>query len=181
MDMQALVRELAKHAGTVGIDPGARDTGVISINPEGTSTRGFTVHNEGDLLPVPHSYLVAVIETVREAIEYAGGESAIVKVESITRPNWHVAKDRKFGSAANPAPLLGTAQVLGAVMAVYPDSVLVPPGKNGSSVLAAYPDFLIGPREKSKQGWQSRVGSGILRHQRSAWDVARFDTRLSSK
>jgi hypothetical protein len=179
MDIESVARQLKRYKATVGIDPGARDTGVIAINAKGTAARGFTVHNDGDLLPVPHDYLTAVIEAVDEAVALAG-EAVTVKVESITRPNWHVAKERKNGSAANPAPLIGTAQVLGAVMAAYPDSVLVPPGKNGSSVLSAYPDFLIGPREKVKTGWQSRVGGGILRHQRSAWDVACYDTRFAA-
>lgn len=158
-------------AALIGIDPGSRNTGVMAIFDDGRAV-GVTVTNEGPLLPIARPYLREIGATVDDLISQAEGE-VTVKVESVTRPNWHVGKGQGGGAASNPEALLGTAQVLGAILAWY-DAEIVPPGRHGSRPMAHYPDALVSAGEKRKPGWETRVGTGKLRHQRSAWDIAHY-------
>lgn len=142
-----------------GVDPGARWTGVVV--------------RDGDLL-VRHEligsaglstarYLAAVID----AMEFFPGW---VAVEDLVEPTPHMGMTSVAG-------LIGTAQVIGAVLAIRDDAVLVAPGGHGATpdlspgpVLDAcmaeqYPAGLIGTRERGAY-------QGRLRHCRSAWDVA---------
>lgn len=153
----------------VGIDPGGRTTGIVAVS--GATVRTFTVANPGALLPLEAGYLSAVVETVREIIG-DHGSTAVIRVEDVKRPSWHVARDAKRGAATDPTGLLATAQVLGAIRAAFPAAQLVPPARNGSKPLGAYPDALVSPGEKRKPGWELRVGTGKMRHLRSAWDIA---------
>lgn len=154
----------------VGIDPGGRDTGIVAISPDGT-VRTAAVTNPGELLPLPAGYIADVLTAVAELIS---GRHAIIRVEDVKRPNWHVAKDAKRGAATNPTGLLATAQVLGAIRAAYRNAELVPPGGNGSKPLGAYPLALVGDRERATPGWELKVGQGKKRHLRSAWDIANY-------
>lgn len=154
----------------VGLDPGARDTGIVGIRSDNTVS-GVTVHNDGDLLPVPPAYLRDVITELDRLTD--GVDHVLVCVESIHRPNWHVGKGQGGGAASNPEALIGTAMVLGAVLHRFPDATLVPPGRNGSRPLRDYPAALVSDGERRRDGWEDRVGTGKLRHQRSAWDVAK--------
>lgn len=79
----------------------------------------------------------------------------------------------------SPTPHLGMTQVRHIVETFYVlgyleaavgwaggYTVIVPPGRHGTGLLAAYPDFLVGARETTGTGkskWQ---------HLRAAWDVA---------
>lgn len=159
----------------VGIDPGGRDTGIVAISPDGT-VRTAAVTNEGELLPLPAGYLADVLAAVAELVS---GRHAIIRVEDVKRPNWHVAKDAKRGAATNPTGLLATAQVLGAIRAAYRNAELVPPGGNGSKPLGAYPLELVGERERATPGWELKVGQGKKRHLRSAWDIANYDRAMT--
>lgn len=155
----------------IGIDPGARDTGIIAkiTGPDGTRVIGVTVHNSGGLLPIPADYIRDVITEVDHLASL--GDHVVIGVESITRPNWHVGKGQGGGAASNPEALLGAAMLLGAVVDQF-DCILIPPGGNGSRPLGDYPPGLVSVGEQRRDGWETRVGSGKLRHQRSAWDVA---------
>ena len=172
------MRELADGRGSdtasdqpglvVGIDPGGRDTGIVAVSPDGM-VRTAIVTNPGELLPLPAGYLADILAAVEEL---TGGRHAVIRVEDVKRPSWHVAKDAKRGAATNPTGLLATAQVLGAVRAVYRNAELVPPGGNGSKPLGAYPLALVGDRERTSPGWELKTGQGKKRHLRSAWDIA---------
>lgn len=154
----------------VGVDPGARATGIVLVGGSGL-VAGVTVENlEGALLPPPGEYVERVLNVVADLAASVPG--CVVAVESVTRPSWHVAKSASRGAAGNPTALLGTAVVLGGVLGAYPGAVLVRPGRNGSSPMGAYPEELVSAGERRKPGWEIRVGGGKLRHQRSAWDVA---------
>lgn len=158
----------------IGIDPGARDTGIIAIF-DGTRVVSESVHNEGPLLPLTWSYISQVGRCVDALIDEAEGD-AVIKIEGVTAPNWHVAKDAKRGAATNPTGLLGTAQMLGALMGWYgEDAVIVPPRGNGSKPLGAYPLELVSKGERRTKGWELRVGTGKMRHVRSAWDIAHYE------
>lgn len=156
------------HAAIIGIDPGARNSGVVLVRPH-TPPQFHTVLNEGDILPPPADYLHDVISAVYHLIDQGNVEH--IALESLVRPNWHVGGGR---AAKNPEALMGTAVVLGAVLAYrWPLPLhLVPPVANGGKPLAAYPAELISDGEKRRPGWQMRIGTGELRHVRSAYDVA---------
>lgn len=152
----------------VGVDPGARATGIVLVAADGVVS-GVSVENPaGPLLPPPVEYVARVISAVGDL----AAPGVVVAVESVTRPSWHVAKSASRGAAGNPTALLGTAVVLGAVLGAYPTAVLVRPGRNGSGPMGVYPEVLVSVGERRKPGWENRVGGGKLRHQRSAWDVA---------
>ena len=156
----------------VGVDPGGRTTGIVAILSGGV-VRTATVTNPGELLPLEVGYLVDVVETVRDMVG-GDGSAANLFVEDVKRPSWHVARDAKRGAATDPTGLLATAQVLGAIRAAFPTAVLVPPRRNGSKPLGAYPEALVSAGERRKPGWQTRVGTGKMRHLRSAWDIATY-------
>lgn len=98
--------------------------------------------------------------------------NSIIAVEGITRPSWHIAADRKHGSASDPTALIGTAMMLGAILSHYPTATLIQPNKNGSKPLGAYPPQLVSTQEKRHHDWKTRIGTGKLRHARSAYDIA---------
>lgn len=161
----------------VGVDPGAKDTGICVIRGRDILAT-HTVATTGDLFPADRDYLQAVVHAVRSCFtpgftdfgDFAD-EPTLVAVESITKPNWHMGRG---GAAANPTALLATAEVLGAVLAhPWPVPIVaVPPGKNGSQPLGTYPPELVSAAERRAKNWQLKVGGGKLRHQRSAFDVA---------
>lgn len=158
----------------VGVDPGARTTAVVLIGVE--RPRFVLVENRGGLLLPPVEYVCEVVGTVRELCP----SGAVVAVEGVNRPSWHVATRAKRGAASNPVGLLGTCCVVGGLMVAFPDLVVVPPGGNGSSPLGCYPPWLVGPGEKRREGWELRVGTGRFRHGRSAFDIAVRGAGLSS-
>ena len=163
-----MCRGCGRAVSVVGVDPGARATGIVLVTAGGVVS-GVSVENvDGALLPPPGEYVERVVMAIRELV----APGVAVAVESVTRPSWHVAKSASRGAAGNPTALLGTAVVLGGVLGAYPGAVLVRPGRNGSGPMGVYPEALVSVGERRKSGWELRVGSGKLRHQRSAWDVA---------
>lgn len=163
-----MCKSCGQPSPVVGVDPGARATGIVLVTADGVVS-GVSVENPaGPLLPPPVEYVKRVISAVGDL----AAPGVVVAVESVTRPSWHVAKSASRGAAGNPTALLGTAVVLGAVLGAYPGAVLVRPGRNGSGPMGVYPEDLVSVGERRKSGWEMRVGSGKLRHQRSAWDVA---------
>lgn len=155
----------------LGVDPGAKDTGICVIRGREVLAC-HTVHTEGELFPADRLYLRQVVLTLSRYFDRCDpNEPTLVAVESITKPNWHMGRG---GAAANPTALLATAEVLGAVLAhPWPVPIVaVPPGKNGSQPLGAYPQELVSAAERRAKNWQLKVGGGKLRHQRSAFDVA---------
>lgn len=155
----------------VGVDPGARTTAIVAVDTKDQTVLGMLlIRNKGPLLPLPTDYLRAVAADVNRLAEKHNADA--VHVEGVNRPSWHVGGKAK-GAATDPTGLLGAAQVLGAVIASTDRTVhVIPPGRNGSRPMAAYPAPLVSDGERRKQGWQTRVGTGQLRHARSAFDVA---------
>ncbi|MFC7450525.1 crossover junction endodeoxyribonuclease RuvC [Rhodococcus daqingensis] len=152
----------------IGVDPGARDTGLCVIAGRDVVTHD-TVNNPHDLFPAHENYLHHVVLRLNELV--LEHDCRLIAVESIRRPNWHM----KGRAAADPSALLATAEVLGAVLShrwLRSPIVQVPPGRNGSNVLGAYPTELVSASERRAAGWQLKVGGGKLRHARSAYDVA---------
>lgn len=142
----------------IGVDPGGRFTGVIArVGPR--LLYGATVTRD-DCVP---SYLVEVRRTIEAAIDavYRAQRypvlTPIVAVEDLNEPTPHKG-------LINVNGLIGTAQVLGAVLCAHPTAIIVAPGGHGSAPLPAYPAALVGSREVA--------GTGKKKHMRSGWDIA---------
>lgn len=97
--------------------------------------------------------------------EVGDDEEVLVGIEALRPPSPHRRGDGEMRNL-NPTGLMGTGLVFGHLCTVFPDAVEVPPGGMGSAMLAGYPGCLVGPREKRADS------KGILRHARSAYDIA---------
>jgi hypothetical protein len=144
----------------VGVDPGGAQTGIV-VRAEGlhrwmlvTRTTPFDDYlrevTEGVLELKNHGRLLLVDDDLHDF------RDPVVAVEDINDPTPQMGVTSVRG-------LIDTAQVLGA-LAVRFTILRVPPGGHGSGPLTAYPQGLRGEQEK--------IGTGKLRHCRSAWDIA---------
>lgn len=148
-----------------GIDPGGAFTGVVSVRGGGSQPQVVAV----DVVPRNDQSLAAYLAQVHAVIEthrllgvkllgdQRGQGSWLLAMESLEPPRGHLGMISVRG-------LLDCSAVIGAVLATYNDVVMISPAKNGSSPLTCYPAELRGVRE--------RQGAGVLRHARSAYDVA---------
>lgn len=170
----------------IGVDPGGRDTGLVVIDDAPPVTRdrpagaidlleSLTIRRADSaagtpIEAVPRTYLLDVMSAVRDLLQIHVGDArrgtshALIAVEGVVKPTGHAGGRR--GHLIDPAGLLATAQVLGAILARAwsVPVVRVPPGGNGSALpWTAYPEQI---RAKSPLGKDNR------RHMRSAYDVA---------
>lgn len=157
----------------LGCDPGSVDAGIV-VRRGSEVLAHRTVHRAADEdgprgIGVGPAHLTAVVNAMREL--EAEFDPDLIGVEGLRPPNPHQRR-RDGNSVINPRYLLGAAAGYGAVLVAFPKATIVPPGKNGSAFLGTYPLELVGPRERNSPGWQLRVGTGKLRHVRSAWDIA---------
>ena len=107
--------------------------------------------------------IISVVGVLADDAATRGDDDPLVGIEDINPPSPHVR-------LINPRGLIDTATVIGAVLGrfsadAWVTAVLVPPGGNGSAPLAAYPTVLRPTRGQGK-------GHDVMRHCRSAWDVA---------
>lgn len=146
----------------IGIDPGGKSTGIIAAtatNRLNGLLAAVTVqaNARGNQLPDGY-YLQEVENTILEMIDVHGQDrDVLIGIEGISHPNPHMG-------LANIMALLATAAVYGHVLGVWPQTVVVEPGHNGSQSMLTYPEPL-----RAKPGGK---GHDNLRHKRSAWDVA---------
>lgn len=150
----------------VGLDPGGASTGIVVRRGSDCLAHAIVQSDPKQpsvgAMPAPE-YLRCILD----AIDLAQLGTAVdcYAIESVNAPHWHMGGKV---SPMNPAHLIAVSAVAGALCGVFVERsapvVLVAPGRNGSSPLHTYPPQLVGAREKS--------GGGILRHARSAWDVA---------
>lgn len=163
----------------IGIDPGARDTGIAVVAFDGNTpalvshcTVSRDIYAEGVYLPVAQDYL----ERIYAAI--AAESADIIGVEGVVPPNLHMGR-----AAFKTSPILATAIVSGYCQSFgkHGRIIVVPPDGNGAGPLGAYPTTLVSPRERTHIRWRTNTGdnNGQLRHERSAYDVARIAHRLS--
>lgn len=158
----------------LGVDPGGAATGLCVRRGPVVVGHGVVEAPDalkgGAMLASPE-YLAAIRLDVLEAL--ARGIDGVA-IEGVRKPNPHLNR-RNGKSVIDPGPIIATGVVLGAVHEVVTGAgipvVWVPPGKNGSQPLYAYPAELVSDAER-RHGL-NRVGDGgILRHARSAYDVA---------
>lgn len=150
----------------IGIDPGCRETGLIARHGRSLVGAWIIARDDGAALPGA-VYLAEVLD----GIEYACARvsryrrdvpAPFLSIEGLVIP--HGKNPDGTATMMNPTGLMGTAIVLGAVLAAHPDILVVAPGGHGSYPRAAYPAALYGARETK--------GRGKLRHCRSAWDIS---------
>lgn len=166
----------------VGIDPGARNTGVVAMRGRDILwAKVFT--NPGPLIPEP-AYLVGTADAIYGRVEGAfweiGEDLPRFAIEGVSAPKGFAGGKR---SPLNPEAIIGAAATFGALVATFRDAIIVPPGGNGSKPMGAYPRELVSAAEQRKPGWAGRVGeSSNARHMRSAYDVilkARIQARAA--
>lgn len=145
---------------TIGVDPGTRETGVVSLDHRGHILAGCLIIWE------PHdTWLTHATEILDTVISYRlkhwDGLDGMVHVEDVVAPSPHLG-------VIDPSPLLGVAKIIGRLVTGLERERLqyhlIRPGGHGKALLASYPKQLIGDQET--------VGTGKLRHLRSAYDVA---------
>jgi Holliday junction resolvasome RuvABC endonuclease subunit len=149
------------------IDPGSRYTAFAVRDTKGATLDdqllGWRVIDRKNL---EHQDLTSWL---RQVTQYAGHllqTHAPVRcvIEAVTAPNPHLGM-------TNPAGIIETASVLGAIVGMY-GAVIIPAGSYGAPVAsrsilrAAYPTELVGPRETTG------AGKGIRQHARAAFDLA---------
>lgn len=159
----------------IGVDPGGRDVGMVVRT--GDEVIDFVVRqslappNE----PPPKEFGWAVCDWVAEARDHAleAGHRVLIAVEGLVVPTGY-RKGAASGerSRVRPGAMMGVSMVFGAVTATFRDALVVQPGDHGQHNLRTYPKELVGPRVTTGTG-------DILRHARSAWDVAWEGRRLA--
>lgn len=147
----------------LGIDPGARYTGVV-IRDGDVVIHSSTLVRPQDLTSGTE-WALSVVKQVLEI--YKEFEGIPVGIEGISDP-----KGFQYGkqSAINPKDIIRAGIVLGALVVVFPGAHIVPPGGNGSKHYSHYPADLIGRRPKELPG--DSQSAGTRGHEQSAYDVA---------
>lgn len=148
---------------TIGIDPGAKYTGV-SVRDGGECLLSSTYVRPDDTMPI--SWAVEVAKMIQEDVINVFPDASI-GIEGVTVPN---AYNQGKLALNSPKHIIHTALVVGALAALHPNAVVIRPGKNGSQPLESYPEALRGRRPKELAG--SNNGAGTRNHERSAYDVA---------
>jgi hypothetical protein len=148
----------------VGIDPGARYTGVVVRDGD------VVLHSSTLVRPKELSsgtdWALAVVGQLQQIL--AAFPTAIpIAVEGISDPKGFHKGEK---AAINPRDIIRAGIVLGAVIASWPRAIIVEPGGNGSQHASHYPPELVGRRPASLPG--SSQGAGTRGHEQSAFDVA---------
>lgn len=148
----------------IGIDPGARYTGVVIRDGEAVLFASTLVRAED--MKSGTEWALSVAEQVKSIYE-ENCPDAPVGIEGISDPKGFQHGQR---AAINPKDIIRAGIVLGALVQLFPNSFIVPPGNNGSQHYSNYPDVLIGRRPAELPG--STNGAGTRNHEQSAYDVA---------
>lgn len=147
----------------IGIDPGARYTGVV-IRDGDVVLHSSTLVRPKDL-ESGTDWALSVVVQVQEILKEFP-TMIPVAIEGISDP-----KGFQHGkkAAINPKDIIRAGIVLGALVAIYPTAVIIPPGGNGSQHYSHYPAELIGRRPADLPG--STQEAGTRGHEQSAYDV----------
>lgn len=148
----------------IGIDPGARYTGVVvrdgdAVLHASTLVRPDSVESGTDWALLVVAQIQKILKDFPVTID--------VGVEGISDPKGFQGGKK---AAINPKDIIRAGIVLGAVVATWPHAVIVKPGNNGSKHYSHYPASLIGRRPAGLEG--DSQGAGTRGHEQSAYDVA---------
>lgn len=152
----------------IGIDPGARYTGVavVNANEELLASWVFVRPDSTDKFDDFHAWankLVSIIED--KVIPLFPG--ATLGIEAVSNPKGFHKGQRAM---MDPKDIMWTSFIVGFLSCNYKDAVLVRPGNNGGQNLDFYPDGLVGRRPKNLIGINEN--GAPRKHERSAYDVA---------
>lgn len=150
------------HTRLLGIDPGARYTGVVVRDMDIPVYSGIFVR------PIEMSatdWALACIDHAKKV--YDDYKPQHVAIEGISDPKGFYKGKQ---AAINPKDIIRTGIVVGSLVATWPQAIIVEPGGNGDRDESYYPDCLNGRRPKDLAG--SNKGSGTRKHEKSAYDVA---------
>lgn len=150
------------HITVMGIDPGARYTGITVRDNDTPLYSGIFVR------PIDMTATDWALESVKLASEvYDIYQPSHVALEGINDPKgFHKGQQ----AAINPKDIIRTGIVLGALVMKWPHAIIVEPGGNGDRHESFYPDELNGRRPKDLAG--SNKGANTRKHEKSAYDVA---------
>lgn len=146
---------------TIGIDPGAKYTGV-SVRQDNHVLLSSTYVKPDDKPQI--AWAVELAEKIKQEVVSLFPDAPI-GIEGISDPKGFQGGKR---APINPKHIIKAAIVLGALANKFPHAVIVKSGKNGSQDW--YPEELIGRRPSELKG--SAVGAGTRDHERSAFDIA---------
>lgn len=146
---------------TIGIDPGAKYTGV-SVRMNDTVLLSSTYVKPEDKPQI--AWAVELTQKIEDEVVSLFPEARI-GIEGISDPKGFQGGKR---APINPKHIIKAAIVLGALAQKFPQAVIVKSGKNGNQDW--YPEELVGRRPASLKG--SAVGAGTRNHERSAFDIA---------
>lgn len=154
---------------SLGVDPGARNTGVVITKAESPLFAETLVRNDSE---DAFDYALRVMNEVREVNDEFHPE--IIGVEKVTAPKgFPRGKSGAGASPINPGSLVMTGIVVGTVISMLSicesKYVLIHPRGNGSRNLSQYPPVLRGRRPKDLRGDSHGAGRG---HEQSAFDIA---------
>ena len=157
------------------IDPGTVETGiaVVEFGPAPRLLHSCTVARADRTAPLL-PYLEMVYDNVRGYLTRDAVD--LVAIEDVVAPTLRMER-----AAYKPGPILETAIVAGFCLSFHHTTILVAPDGNGAGPLGNYPTELVSDRERQHPNWRIRLGSdshGHLRHERSAYDVARRGYQL---
>lgn len=165
----------------VGVDPGARRTGIVAVSFEGPDRRlladaSVTGPRDTPLDQPAPEYLAEIGAQLTELARLQRVD--YLAIEGLVKPNPHLG-------ITGVDALIAAAAALGAALSWAgggrsPAVLVVRPGRNGSRPLGSYPAALVSAAERRDRGWQLRTaGKGKLKDARSAWDVAVEAHRLA--
>lgn len=159
------VRSLKRRVA-MGIDPGARYTGISIRDDRGEVYLSSTYYRDDE--DSGTQWALKCVDYVAALVAVL--EVDVMAVEGVVDPRgFHGGKK----SPLNPRDIIRTALVVGAISQAYRDSIIeVRPRKNGSIVDEGhYPDAIKGRRPKDLPGFRDPRAK-VRDHERSAYDVA---------
>jgi hypothetical protein len=146
---------------TIGIDPGARYTGV-SVR-DGNKVLLSSTFVKPEETPIV-SWAVELVEIIKKEV-IAHYRDAPIGIEGISAPKGFAGGKK---APINPKYIINAGIVLGSLAQAFPNAVIVKAGRNGKQDW--YPGELEGRRPKDLPG--NSDGAGTRNHERSAFDVA---------
>ena len=149
----------------LGVDPGARYTGVVLRDGDAVLHATTLVRVKDDTDPVEWARLC--VTEIKIILFTVCPPETKMGIEGVSVPKGFSNGKR---APINPGPILFAGVVLGAVSTAWPDAVIIPPGGNGSQHITNYPPDLVGRRPAELPG--STNGAGTRDHEQSAYDVA---------
>lgn len=163
----------------LGVDPGAQWTGFVLLDGRGELVdHHVDERSDGQDLVDWCDHCVTTgweFLTSRRGRATDHPVDTVLAIEAVLAPSPH--RNRANGnSIISVGPLLDTAAVFGAFTQLPTDTtVTIRPGHHGSQPYAVYPDALVTARERTRPAWRLATAgqSNIIRHARSAYDIAR--------